>query len=193
MLLGAGERGESGQGPGAFIKWGAKKPPKLPAPGKAFDPRAIEKTESNMLDSVMVLTHPAQSAWSTRATNRLSIVAIANGLGNERPERALAQFSDDNEYLFIMPVIDHAKAIQISYDGDQSAIINLRKVFTSIHRTATKGMREYYSVEATDEPVTIEDETGFALWSHLVAIDEQPIKPRPRKPKEKEKAQNETK
>jgi hypothetical protein len=150
-----------------------------PGKGKTFDPRSVEKTRPNQLDSVMVLNHPAMGNFSALATNRMANVAIANGLGNERPTTCLISFSEDNQYMFIMPCMPgHDMQVEIKYDGALAALINLWKPFAPMGKSARKGMREYYPVEMTEEPVEIEDQKGFALYVHLVAIKEEPVKSR---------------
>lgn len=61
----------------------------------------------------MVLVYPANSTWSALASNRLANVAIANGLGNERPTHCRISFSEDNQYMFLIP---HMKELEVRRD-----------------------------------------------------------------------------
>jgi hypothetical protein len=155
----------------------AKAKPKFTPPAKArdFDPTQHQKVRRGQLENVMVLYPPAHARFSTIATSLLGDCAIANGLGNREPAKVFVSFNEEGTLCFLMPVGPKAsKGVDVSYTA-QRAVISLWASFEEMGKVVRDGFRQIYALERTEEPVTIHETTGYALYFSLEEYDVEEI------------------
>lgn len=166
------------------------KPP-MPTGKADYDPEAVQRTKATLDFPLLTMTRPVNSRLNTLATELLGRCAMANELGLREATHALVTFSDDRQWLFLMPTVKHSKAVEINYHKKQ-AHLNLWKPFEESGKMVEKGYKEIYALEMTEEPITIHGVSGFALYIYLVEPKKESIQPRPegtsRRPSKKENA-----
>lgn len=153
----------------------AKVKPSLPSGIYDFDPDQVQREQANQLPPHIAISRPTMSRINALGTDLLGTCAMANKLGTLQPVKVYITFSDDRRWCFLMPVDSEAtKGLKVVYRRKQASI-NLWKPF---QRSVEKGYTEVYSLDMTEEPITILDVKGYALYFDLATVDKQPIQER---------------
>lgn len=152
--------------------------PDLVAPLEDFDPDAAQRKRANQSDPSLTIYRPARGRMSVLGTDLMGNCAVKNELGHREPTRAVISKSTDRKWFFIMPTHHKAgKSVEITYQ-DKQACINLFAPFDEMGKLVPKGYRQSFYLEITDEPMTIQGITGYALYFSLTEYKEEAISPR---------------
>lgn len=156
--------------------------PPVPAAQYDFDPEDVQRSRANVFSPAMTLNRPALGRLSAMGTDLLGDCAIATGLGVRQPVKLKVTFSKDNKWCFLMPVHSTAtRAIKVTYNRGQ-AYLNLWGPFEGKDKIVEKGYRELYDLWMTEEPITIHDQTGFALYFSMESYERESLSKRDDEP-----------
>ncbi len=107
--------------------------------------------------------------FTAMGMRRVGRLGIQLGL-TDRPLKLLVAPNEEKTALLLMPVRDHAQAVDVLYDKSQCSI-DMEALFAYLGRFPLPGTREFHPVEFSKEEVTIGDVTGPALEMPLVATE----------------------
>lgn len=157
-----------------------RKPFQIPENNPAQDEVPLEAFEvvtddvvtryRNMLDPVLAVATPAAGTMSALATVDLGKVSLLNQLGTTRPAKVIAALDATKRFFYIIPVAgDHEGGIEVVYDGSRCGI-TLYKTLAAVDRLVPEGMRDYYPLKPTPNPIKVGKFEAYGLYCKLANV-----------------------
>ena len=108
------------------------------------------------------LSDPARLDLTGLGTRRLLKLSREIGLGEERPTWLIVAPDKEHANLYLIPTAAHPLAIEITYPHGRG-YVNLIKILTLLDRIAAPNTKEFYPLEFSNRPVSVNGELTRAL------------------------------
>ncbi len=134
-----------------------------PVAGQLVDYSALETRTRSMQDAGIWVEAPASARMTSLARTRWVKLAMAQGLGTDKPKWALVIPDPEKKSLFFVPwKEEHPSAVEVRYYRN-GARMNLTPVFTYLGRILDVGSREFFPVKLSERPVKVGEMTVNGL------------------------------